>query len=235
MDVCEDVLSCSSGIVLQCSHCPWTWVWLWGWHQRMLRDEGTGGLKCPLFSQHSSTSGGGVLATTGVSELPSYFSKNNDCEKKIILCKAKICWVHQACQKSATVWHLLRSIQLLPVTRSSPLRHHLTHTLCSAVRKWNSRDLLQWLTSRDYPGLSVLFRSHASPAPYLPSCRWAGSGAGSGESTPNTSHRVRAAAPAACALAHTEVFFSESTLLLSVLSGNRNVCDYVWRKLGLGE
>lgn len=150
---------------------------------------------------------GGVLATTGVSELPSYFSKNNDCEKKIILCKAKICWVHQACQKSATLWHLLRSIQLLPVTRSSPLRHHLTHTLCSAVRKWNSRDLLQWLTSRDYPGLSVLFRSHASPAPYLPSCRWAGSRAGSGEPAPNTSHRAQAAAPAACALAHTEVFF----------------------------
>lgn len=48
----------------------------------MLGDEGAGGLKCPLFSQHSSTSGGGVLATTGVSELPSYFSKSNNCEKK---------------------------------------------------------------------------------------------------------------------------------------------------------
>lgn len=38
-----------------------------------------------------------------------------------------------------------------------------------------------------------------------------------------------------CLHSHTQEFFSESTLLLSVLSGNRNVCDYVWRKLLLGE
>jgi len=38
----------------------------WG---KPTRDEGAGGLKCPLFSQHSSTSAARVLAASCISEL----------------------------------------------------------------------------------------------------------------------------------------------------------------------
>lgn len=73
-----------------------------------------------------------------------------------------------------------------------------------SIGKWNSRDLLQWLTRSDYPRLSLLFRSHASSARSLPS--WAGSQAGPGE-PPQASASRREQQPQLPVLSHTRKFF----------------------------
>lgn len=116
----------------------------------------------------------------------------------------------------------------LPASSSFLLCHHLMHTLHSAIGKRHSRDLLQWLT-RAHPRLSLLFRSHTSSAPYLSS--WAGIQADSGK--PLETPAVGTSSSPSCLCSYAWKNFSKSTLLLCILSGNRNVCDYVWWKLVL--